>query len=172
MSLLYETEDDPDRIVTVTDMIVGAYAIANASPVLGGAEKIIVTVVQDIEDDTEGTIDIVGTDIYDGALTETITPLIGSTVTGTREFKTVTSVTGVGWVSGGTADDITVGYAGSVLLSEAGVVLELEGVPFIAGEICIVITSERPEIVFVGEKPEVAFAGERPEVEFTTGACT
>ena len=101
---------DVDRIVTVTDMIVGAYTIANASPVGGGAMNVTVTVTQDIEDDTEGTLDIVGTDIDDQVLTETLTPLIGSTVQGTRAFKTVTSATGVGWVTGGTADDITVGF--------------------------------------------------------------
>ena len=101
---------DVDRIVTTTDMIVGAYTIANATPAGGGAMNVTVTVTQDIEDDTEGTLDIVGTDIDDQVLTETLTPLIGSTIQGTRAFKTVTSVTGVGWVTGGTADDITVGF--------------------------------------------------------------
>lgn len=101
---------DVDRIVTVTDMIVGAYTVANASPAGGIALNVTVTVTQDIEDDTEGTLDIVGTDIDDQVLTETLTPLIGSTVQGTRAFKTVTSVTGVDWVTGGTADDITVGF--------------------------------------------------------------
>jgi len=101
---------DVDWYVTTTDMIVGAYTIANAAPTGGGARNVTVTVTQDIEDDTEGTLDIVGTDIDDQVLTETLTPLIGSTVQGTRAFKTVTSATGVGWVTGGTADNITVGF--------------------------------------------------------------
>ena len=101
---------DVDRIVTTTDMKVGAYTIANASAAGGIALNVTVTVTQDIEDDTEGTLDIVGTDIDDQVLTETLTPLIGSTVAGTKAFKTVTSVTGVGWVTGGTADNITVGF--------------------------------------------------------------
>ena len=101
---------DVDRIVTTTVMIVGAYTIANASPVGGGAMNVTCTVTQDTEDDTEGTLDIVGTDLDDQVLTETLTPLIGSTIQGTRAFKTVTSVTGVGWITGGADDTITVGF--------------------------------------------------------------
>ena len=101
---------DVDRIVTTTVMIVGAYTIANASAAGGIALNVTVTVTQDTEDDTEGTLDIVGTDIDDQVLLETLTPLIGSTIQGTRAFKTVTSVTGVGWINGGTADTITVGF--------------------------------------------------------------
>lgn len=101
---------DVDRIVVSADMIVGAYTIAQASPVTGIALNVTVTVTQSVEDDTEGTLDLVGTDINDQVITETLTPLIGSTVQGTKAFKTVTSVTGVGWVTGGTADKITVGF--------------------------------------------------------------
>ena len=103
---------DVDRIVTVTDMKVGAYTIAAATPLDGGTRNVTVTVTQDTEDDTEGTLDIVGTDIDDQVLLETLTPLIGSTIQGTRAFKTVTSVTGVGWIIGapGNEDDITVGF--------------------------------------------------------------
>lgn len=99
-----------DRIVTTTIMLVGAYTIANASAAGGVALNVTVTVTQDTEDDTEGTLDIVGTDIDDQVLLETLTPLIGSTIQGTRAFKTVTSVTGVGWIDGGTPDTITVGF--------------------------------------------------------------
>jgi len=101
---------DVNRIVVSANMKVGAYTIANASPAGGIAMNVTVTVAQVVEDDTEGTLDIVGTDIDDQVLTETLTPLIGSTVQGTRAFKTVTSVTGVGWVTGGTPDLIEVGF--------------------------------------------------------------
>jgi len=101
---------DVDRIVTSVGMKVGAYAIANASAAGGVALNVTCTVTQNTEDDTEGTLDIVGTDIDDQVLTETLTPLIGSTIQGTRAFKTVTSVTGVGWVTGGNDDTITVGF--------------------------------------------------------------
>jgi len=101
---------DVNRIVTSTIMLVGAYTIAAGTPAGGGAMNVTVTVTQDTEDDTEGTLDIVGTDIDDQVLLETLTPLIGSTIQGTRAFKTVTSVTGVDWVNGGTEDTITVGF--------------------------------------------------------------
>ncbi len=101
---------DVDRIVTVTDMIVGAYTIAEASPVGGGAMNVTVTVTEDTEPDTLGTIDIVGTDIDDQVLLETITPVAGATIQGTQAFKTVVSVTGVDWITGGNADNITVGF--------------------------------------------------------------
>lgn len=101
---------DVNRIVVSVDMKVGAYTIAAATPADGGTRNVTVTVTQQVEDDTEGTLDIVGTDIDDQVLLETLTPLIGSTIKGTKAFKTVTSVTGVGWVTGGTADKIEVGF--------------------------------------------------------------
>jgi len=101
---------DVDWFVTITNMKVGAYTVANAAPTGGGTRNVTCTVAQVVEDDTEGTLDIVGTDIDDQVLLETITPLIGSTIQGTRAFKTVTSVTGVGWIDGGTEDTITVGF--------------------------------------------------------------
>lgn len=101
---------DVNRIVTSVNMQVGAYTILNASPAGGVAMNVTVTVTLTVENDTEGTLDIVGTDIDDQALTETLTPLIGSTIQGLRAFKTVTSVTGVGWVTGGTPDTIEVGF--------------------------------------------------------------
>jgi len=98
------------RIVTSTNMIVGAYTVANASAAGGVALNVTVTHTQVVEPDTPGTIDIVGTDIDDQVLLETITVVDSSTVQGTRAFKTVTSVTGVGWVNQGTEDTIEVGF--------------------------------------------------------------
>ena len=101
---------DPDRIVTVTNMIVGAYTVAQASAAGGVALNVTVTHADAGATDTLGTIDIVGTDICDQALTETITPVANSTVQGLRAFKTVTSVTGVAWVISEGNDQITVGF--------------------------------------------------------------
>jgi hypothetical protein len=101
---------DPDRIVTITEMIVGAYTVAQASAAGGIALNVTVTHADDGATDTLGTVDIVGTDINDQVLLETITPGANATVQGTRAFKTVISVTGVDWVTGGNADDITVGF--------------------------------------------------------------
>ena len=103
------TAADVDKIVTSTNMKVGAYTVA-ASPSV--PSLITVTVTASGTADTMGTITVVGTDIYDRVLTEVITPVAGSTVTGTRYFKSVTSVIGVGWVidgAEGTNDTITVG---------------------------------------------------------------
>ena len=101
--------DDVDRIVTSTDMKVGAYAIAAQPDV---PRNITVTQTAGDTEDTNGTIVIVGTDIAGNEITETITPNAGETVAGAKAFKTVTSVTGVGWVIDGTEetnDTITVG---------------------------------------------------------------
>lgn len=104
---------DADRVVAAEDMKVGAYTIANATPAGGIALNLTVTHLKDGANlDTVGTIDIVGTDIDDQVLLETITPSDDATVAGTQAFKTVTSVTGVGWVisGAGVADTLTVGF--------------------------------------------------------------
>jgi hypothetical protein len=104
------TEDD--RIVTSTDMKVGAYTIANATPTGGGAMNVIVTVTDDNASDTVGTLDVVGTDIDDQVLLETITLAQNGIAAGARAFKTVVSATGVGWVEDapGEEDEIEVGF--------------------------------------------------------------
>lgn len=98
----------PDRIVASTIMKVGAYTIA-AQPI--APSLLSVTVVTVSGADTMGTIVFVGTDINGAALTETVTPVSGSTVYTTNQFNSVTSATGVGWVIGTTADTITIGVA-------------------------------------------------------------
>lgn len=100
---------DVDRIVTSVDMKVGAYTIAAQPDV---PRNITVTQTAGATEDTNGTIVIVGTDINGTAITETLTPNAGATVAGAKAFKTVTSVTGVGWVIDGvesTKDTVTVG---------------------------------------------------------------
>lgn len=112
---------DVDKIVTSTNMKVGAYTVA-AQP--SAPSLITVTATASGTADTPGTITVVGTDVYDRILTEVIIPVAGSTVSGTRYFKTVTSVTGAGWVidAGSGNDTITVGVPMS-----AGI--EAEGLP-------------------------------------------
>ena len=101
---------DVNRIVTSTAMIVGAYTVAAGTPAGGVALNVTVTNTTNGAFDTPGTIDIVGTDIDDQVLTESIIPATDATVQGTRAFKTVVSATGVGWVTDGTDDDIEVGF--------------------------------------------------------------
>ena len=120
------TAADVDKIVESTNMKVGAYTVA-ASPSV--PSLITVTVTASGTADTMGTITVVGTDIYDRVLTEVITPVAGSTVTGTRYFKSVTSVTGAGWVidAGAGNDTIVVGVpmSGGIEAEGAPVTLEV-----------------------------------------------
>jgi len=112
-----------NRIVASANMKVGAYTIANASPVWQGGALITVTHTQvGGVTDTLGTIVVVGRDLSGQTITETITPLDGTVATSTKIFRSVTSVTGVGWVIDTTADTIVVGVAaGSYPLSGSGV---------------------------------------------------
>jgi hypothetical protein len=112
-----------NRIVTSTDMKVGAYTIANASPVWSGGALITVGVTAGDTADTMGTVVIVGKGLHGEALTETLTPVAGSTVTGTKFFRSVTSATGVDWVVDAvesTADDIVIGVAAGSYVARGG----------------------------------------------------
>jgi hypothetical protein len=97
---------DDDLIVTSANMKVGAYTIA-AQPKSACRISVFSTAVG--ATDTLGTVVIVGTDIKGDALSETVTPIAGTTVYTTRLFATITSVTGVGWVIGEGNDNIKVG---------------------------------------------------------------
>ena len=103
---------DVNWFVTDTHCKVGAYTLANA--VMPGAvscaRNVTVTVTADGNVDVPGTVVVVGTDLADAAITETLTPLAGSTVQGTRAFKTITSITGAGWVIDGANDHVTFGF--------------------------------------------------------------
>jgi len=107
------TAADVDRFVVSTDQKVGAYtvAVSGAMPT-GGAYLITASVTAVDTEDTTGTLALVGTDLHGVAQSETITPEAGSTISSTNYYKTVTSVTGVGWVVDGVEgneDTITVG---------------------------------------------------------------
>lgn len=99
-----------NRIVTSTNMKVGAYTVA-AQPIAPCLLSVTVTAVGTA--DTMGTITFVGTDIDGAALTEVVTPIAGSTVYTTNEFASVTSATGAGWVidAGLGNDTLTIGVA-------------------------------------------------------------
>jgi hypothetical protein len=101
-----------NRFVASANMKVGAYTVANASPVWSGGCLVTVTHTEVGGGvDTLGTIVVVGTNLAGQAVTDTITPLNGTVATGTVIFRTVTSVTGVGWVIGVGNDTIVVGCA-------------------------------------------------------------
>lgn len=112
-----------NRIVASTNMKVGTYTIANASPVWSGGALITCTATAGDTADTMGTLAVVGKDLHGLPLTETLTPVAGSTVTGTKVFRSVTSVTGAGWVIDGseaTNDTIVVGVAAGSYAAAGG----------------------------------------------------
>lgn len=108
-----------NRFVTSTNMKVGAYTVANGGAMpTGGARRITVTHVAAGAADTLGTITVVGTDLSGAQISEVITPSAGSTVTGTRWFAAVASVTGAGWTINEGNDTLTVGCAAGVIACE------------------------------------------------------
>ena len=100
-----------NRFVASTNMVVGTYTIANASPVWGGGCLVTITHTAAGAADTLGTITIVGTGITGEAISETITPLSGTVATSTKIFRTVVSATGAGWVISAGNDTIVIGCA-------------------------------------------------------------
>jgi len=106
-----------NRYVTSTNMKVGAYTLANTAPDVG-ARNVTVTHTTVVTTDTLGTIDVVGTDLSGAVLTETITPSADATVQGVKCFKTITSITGVGWSIVGTNDTLVVGMGNKLGLPE------------------------------------------------------
>jgi hypothetical protein len=96
--------------VVSVNMLVGAYTLAATQPTFGARHVTLVRTVV-VEADTPGTVVFVGTDTFGKVITETlIVGATGVTVTGVLFFATITSITGVGWVNGGTADTIVMGW--------------------------------------------------------------
>lgn len=100
--------EDDDWFVTSANMKVGAYTLAHTAPDV--PRNVIVTHTAVDAADTLGTITVEGTDINDEAITETITPSSGGVAAGAKAFKTITSITGAGWVIGGGNDTIKIGF--------------------------------------------------------------
>lgn len=113
------TAADVDKIVTSTNMKVGAYTVA-AQPSAPSRIAIYQTAAGDA--DTSGLVTVAGTDVYDLVISEAVVPVAGSAALTTRYYKTVTAVTGSGWVIAGANDTITVG-----VLASAGI--EAKGYP-------------------------------------------
>ena len=110
-----------NRFVTSTNMKVGTYTIANASPVWSGGCLVTVTHTEVGGGvDTLGTITIAGTDLNGAAISEVITPVNGTTATSTKVFRTVTSATGAGWVIGTGNDTIVIGCAAGNIACGSG----------------------------------------------------
>lgn len=87
-----------NRFVTTTNMKLGAYNIANASPPDSLSRNVTITTTAAGTADTQGTVLVTGTDYNGEVITETITPVVGTTVAGAKAFASVTAAVGAGWV--------------------------------------------------------------------------
>lgn len=106
-----------NRFLASQNMKVGSYTpIANASPAWQGACNVTITHTTVAGTDTLGTVTVAGTDLTGRAISETLTPVADSTVTGALAFRTVTAITGAGWVLNTTADTIVVGCAAGAIV--------------------------------------------------------
>lgn len=104
-----------NRLVVSTNMIVGAYTIANGGVSADGLARNVTVTATDVSTaDTKGTVLVTGTNINGDTITETLTPLGGSTVAGLKAFKTVTSIVGAGWVIAAGNDTIVFGFGNLV----------------------------------------------------------
>lgn len=111
-----------NRFVTSTAMKVGTYTLANSAAVHGAGFLVTVThTTVATGTDTLGTITVVGINLAGQPATDTITPVADNTATGTVIFRSVTSVTGAGWVIAGGNDTLTVGHAaGAYAMGSSG----------------------------------------------------
>lgn len=108
-----------NRFVVSSNMKTGLYTLANTTMPTNGARLVTATVSANDAADTMGTIAVVGTKLDGSPQSENIAPVAGSTVSGAKWFKTVTSVTGSGWVAAGGADDITVGCGATCCVDDS-----------------------------------------------------
>jgi len=113
------TADDDGYVVSV-NMKVGAYTLAASSPP-AGARKVTLKRTAVGTADTPGTVALVGRDLSGQTITETLIPgATGVTVTSTKFFAAITSITGAGWVIDGveaTEDTIIVGWGAQMAIA-------------------------------------------------------
>lgn len=112
-----------NRFVTSVAMGNKTYTLANTTMPTDGGRLVTVTHTAVSTVDTLGVITVTGTDLAGNPITDTITPLSGTTATGTKVFRTVTSVVGSGWVTAAGDDTITVGCAATCYAADRGGVL-------------------------------------------------
>ena len=98
----------------------GAYAVTNGGfPGDGLAHNVTVAETAVDAEDTNGKLVIEGKDVRGYTIMEEIVPDAGVTVQGAKAFSQITSITGVGWVQGGTGPDtIVIGFGDLVGLPD------------------------------------------------------
>jgi hypothetical protein len=115
-----------NRLVTTTAMKVGLYTVANSGISADGYAH-PVTLARTLAGtslDTAGTVLFTGLDNAGNTITDTLTPGTSTTtVYGTKAFKSVSSIEGIGWVINpdgtSTADTIVCGFGADLGLSHA-----------------------------------------------------
>jgi hypothetical protein len=109
-----------NRFVTSTNMINGAYTLANTTPVWSGGCTVTATITGVTGNDTAGTLTVVGIGLDGQTLTEVITLTAGVGGTGATIFRTISSITGAGWTINGGNDTIVVGVAAGNIACGSG----------------------------------------------------
>jgi hypothetical protein len=114
-----------NRFVTSTNMKNAAYTVVNSGVATWSAGFLVTVTHTQVGGVTDvlGTITIVGTSLSGQTQTEVITPLTGTTATGTKVFRSVATVTGAGWTrdaGAGSEDTIVVGNAAGAYLVDGG----------------------------------------------------
>lgn len=111
---------DDDRFLNSVVMQATAYTLDETTlPADNPPRNVTATHTTDTTTDTLGDAVVVGTDVNDEVITETLTLSADGVVTGAKAFKTVTSVTTASWVQGGGVSDlIEVGFGNLLGLSE------------------------------------------------------
>jgi len=99
-------------------MALGAYTLLKSAPDVG-ARSVTIKRTTAGAADTFGTVVVLGTDLNDAVITETLTPtLSGTEYETTKAFKTITSITSVGWVIGDAADTFIIGLGNLIGLPD------------------------------------------------------
>jgi hypothetical protein len=111
-----------NRFVASTNMSLTPYTIANGGlPAWQGGCFVTVTHTTVAGTDTLGTMTLVGVGLNGQVQTETLTPVADSLVTSALVYRSVTSLTSVGWSAVSTADTIVAGVAaGAICASGPG----------------------------------------------------
>jgi hypothetical protein len=108
---------DADRFLLSVDMKVGAYVLDQTTIGTQGARHVTVTRTVVEAADTPGTIVLVGRDLSGQTISETVAVGgDGIAVPTVKWFASLISATGVGWVTAGAADTITIGYGADILV--------------------------------------------------------
>ena len=103
---------DPNYFLISTVMLATAYTLDQTTLAADNPPRnVTVTHTTDTTTDTLGNVVIIGTDVNDSSITETMAVSADGVATGTKAFKTIVSVTTAGWVqAGGVSDLLEVGF--------------------------------------------------------------